>query len=560
MVAWRPPAGAAIIRRVPLPAEFLRRLRAVIARLACLVLLALVLVPAEAQIPRLGASAAKPAEAESALRDPLDRGTPRRAISGFIRAAHRDNLGTALRYVQTGKASPARAERMVRELNELMDRHFHQPLSTISDAPEGAVDDGLPLDRERIGPLRIDGEDHYIELVRVDDPEAGKIWLISAQTFAGVSALRAALGDTWVERMLPSGLAAEAAFGFAWGDLVLWAASLVLPLAVLPFALGGVHVVVRGLARTPWGRSTLDGWYETTRAPLVLALALGLHGVALTWFGPTLSFRIWYSRLLVALLIGVLAWGLHRALRFGFRHASRRLEHQGRSGTRSAFVLGERLLNALLLLVVALAILALAGVEIGTVLAGLGIVGVAVALGAQKTIENILGGVMLLGDEAIAVGDLCRISNRLGVVEDITLRSVRFRTLEHTVLSIPAGVLAQAELENFASRNKILVQTRLRLAYGTPSEDVRRVRDDLAALLSAHPAVEQATARVRLVEFGIQGIDLELFAYLLTSDFLKFLSLREELLLDIAQRVEAAGVAFAAPPWAPLARTEPALT
>lgn len=559
MVAWRPLAAAAIIRRVPLPAEFPSRLTSLLARWACLVLLALALAPAEAQLPRLGASSAKPAEAE-ATRDPLDRGTPRRAITGFIRAAHRDNPGAAVRYVQAGKASPARAERMVRDLNELMDRHFHQPLSTISDAPEGSVDDGLPLDRERIGPLRIDGEEHFIELVRVDDPVVGKIWLVSSETFAGASALRASLGDTWVERLLPSQLANEAVFGFTWGDLVLWALSLALPLALLPTLLRWVHIVVRGVARTPWRRSALDGWFEATRTPLVLALTLATHGVAATWFGPTLSFRIWYSRLLVGLLVAALAWGVHRALGFAFRHAVRRLEHEGRGGTRSALVLGERLLNALLLLVVVLALLALVGVDIGTVLAGLGIVGVALALGAQKTIENVLGGVLLLGDEAIAVGDLCRVSNRLGVVEDITLRSVRFRTVEQTVLSIPAGVLAQAELENFASRNKILVQTRLRLAYGTPTERVRSVRDDVEALLGVHPAVEHATARVRLVEFGVQGIELELFAYLLTSDLLRFLSLREELLLDIAQRVESAGVAFAAPPWAPLAHPEPVPT
>nr|WP_255428287.1 mechanosensitive ion channel domain-containing protein [Ramlibacter cellulosilyticus] len=210
-------------------------------------------------------------------------------------------------------------------------------------------------------------------------------------------------------------------------------------------------------------------------------------------------------------------------------------------------MLGERLLNVLVVLVAVLVVLALLGFDMKAVLAGLGIIGVALALGAQKTIENILGGMMLLADEALAVGDTCRVNDRTCTVEDITLRSVRFRTLEHTLLSIPAGVLAQAELENFASRNKILAQHRLRLAYDTSVEQLRRVRGDIAALIDAHPKLEHPLSRVRLVEFGPQGMELEIFAYVLTREFPQFLEVREDLLLQAIACVEAAGARFAEP-------------
>jgi MscS family membrane protein len=203
-----------------------------------------------------------------------------------------------------------------------------------------------------------------------------------------------------------------------------------------------------------------------------------------------------------------------------------------------------------------LAVLSLAGFEVRTLLAGLGIIGVAVALGAQKTIENILGGMMLLGDEAIAVGDVCRINNRLGTVEDITLRSVRFRTIEQTLLSIPAGVLAQADLENFASRGKILAQHRLRLAYGTSVEQLRTICAQLAALVEAHPRLEHPLSRVRLIEFAPLGVELELYAYVLTSDLPEFLVIREDLLLQAAAIVEAAGARFADGTLAEAVRTQ----
>lgn len=522
-----------------------------VARLACLLLMGLVL-PASAQLPRLAASAPAPATAE--VRDPLDRGTPRRAVTGFIRAAHRESA-TAVLFLQGGQRPQARAERLVRDLSTLMDRHFRQPIGTISDSPEGTVDDGLPLDREHIGPLRIAGEDHYIELVRIEQPAIGKIWLISAETLARVPELRESVEASWLERKLPEAFFTNAAFGFTYADLVLWAGSLLLPLLLLPPLFAALHMLTRRLLRASPRLEGVEAWYRTTRWPGILTLTLAIHGWALGWYGPTLPFRIAYSRLLVLLLVIVLGWALHRILSFSFGRLGARLQEQGRGGSRSMVMLGERLVNVILVLLVVLAMMAVAGFDIKTVLAGLGIIGVALALGAQKTIENILGGVMLLGDEAFGVGDLCRINNRLGTVEDITLRSVRFRTIEQTLLSIPAGVLAQAEIENFATRGKILALHRLRLAYGTTVEQLRRIIAEMEMALANRRELERPGARIRLVEFGPLGIEMELYAHVLTSDMQTFLTVREDVLLQLAAIVENAGARFADP--APVAMPPP---
>lgn len=511
---------------------------------ARLVLLCVLLLqPAFGQIPALASSAAKGSEPAAVLRDPLDRGTPRRAIAAFIRAAHRDDMVAALRYVQASARQQARAEDLVHGLNGLMDRYFHQPLAAISDAPEGALDDGLPLDRERIGPLKIGRRDVYLELVRVTDPSSGPVWLISSDTLARVPAMLDDEERSWVEAWLPDRLFAPAAFGFSFAALLVWLASLALPLLLLPLLLRLLVVLARRLL--PRRREALDLWHDALLWPVVLTLLVGLQLVALPWFGPTVSFRFAYTRVVLVVLVMVVAWGLHRFTRLALRRVSARVEHHGRTGVRSVLMLGERLLNVALVLFALLAVLSLAGFEVKTLLAGLGIVGVALALGAQKTIENILGGMMLLGDEAIAVGDVCRINNRLGTVEDITLRSVRFRTIEQTLLSIPAGVLAQADLENFASRGKILAQHRLRLAYGTPAEQLRTICAQLGALVEAHPRLEHPLSRVRLIEFAPLGIELELYAYVLTSDLPEFLSIREDLLLQAATLVESAGARFA---------------
>jgi MscS family membrane protein len=134
------------------------------------------------------------------------------------------------------------------------------------------------------------------------------------------------------------------------------------------------------------------------------------------------------------------------------------------------------------------------------------------------------------------------------VIEDITLRSVRIRTNEQTVLSIPAGVLAQASIENFASRGKILLQTLLCLAHGTSATQVRAIRDGIQTLLAQHPLVESETARVRLAGFTPRGVELELFAYIRTADMARYKEVQEELLLHAAVVVEAEGSSFAGPP------------
>jgi len=132
-----------------------------------------------------------------------------------------------------------------------------------------------------------------------------------------------------------------------------------------------------------------------------------------------------------------------------------------------------------------------------------------------------------------------------GTVEGVTLRSVRIRTLQQSLVSLPAGSLAQAGIENFATRYKTLALTTLRLRYGTSVEQLRRILENIRGLLGRHARIEKESAYVRLVNFGMDAIEPELSAYLLTADSEEFRAWREELLLDIASIVEAAGSALA---------------
>jgi len=439
-------------------------------------------------------------------------------------------------------------ETLARGLGELMDRYYQAPVSAISNSPEGSLNDGLPLERERIGPLAIGGEDIYVELARVEDREAGRIWLISSETLSQVPALRTSIEETWVERVMPEVLSEHTVLGISLAQLIAWAASIGIPLLLLALvSLIAVFLARKKTTGDPVRRRRVDSWYADLRWPSIYVLTLGLHLASLSWLGFSLKFRIYYARFVAVLLVVALAWWIRRLVKLFFDYTRSRMRGREHAGARSLLLLGERLFRVLVILVAIFLILTLVGVETRTALTGLGIFGVALALGAQKTVENVLGGIFLLGDKALAVGDMCSISNRLGTVEDITLRSVRLRTLEQTLLSIPAGVLSQDSVENFSARGKILARTTLRLRYGTSTEQLRAILDGIHLLLAGNPQIESGTFRVRLVDLGERAIEVELYAYVLTADIPEFLAVREDLLLQVVGIVEAAGSGFARP-------------
>ena len=513
------------------------------AAVACIALVVTLALPVLAQPGPQKAQAPPPA---ADVHDPLGRDTPRGTITGFNQAAHRKDVVAAAQYLQTTAAQRRNAEKLVVDLMELLDRYFLEPITSISDVPDGSPSDGLALDRERIV-LRIDGKPVDIELVRTKDPKAGHVWLISSRTLAQVPSLFDSADNTWLERLMPQALVERTVFGIPMARWMALAATLVIPFAALWCLASIVVALARRTVTNPVRRKHIEVWNARLRWPVLTVLALGTHLAMMRFLGFSLTFRVMYSRTVLVMLVVAFASLLWRIMVLSFARARAAAKQKGQAGFTSVLLLAERVCKTVLILAAIFTLLTIAGVDTSTALAGVGLGGVAIALGAQKSVENLLGGVFLITDRALAVGDFCSISNRVGVVEDITMRSVRLRTVEQTLLSVPAGTLSQSTLENFATREKILIQTTLRLRYGTTAQQLRFVLHEIRTLLDAHPVIETSSARVRLVDFSVRAMELELFAYVLTADWAEFLAVREELLLQVASIVESSGTRFADP-------------
>jgi MscS family membrane protein len=226
---------------------------------------------------------------------------------------------------------------------------------------------------------------------------------------------------------------------------------------------------------------------------------------------------------------------------------TRQLRQRQLYGRIAMLALAGRLFRSLVVVVAALALLYRAGVDLTAILTGLGIGGLGVAFAAQKTLENLFGGISIITDEPMRVGDFCRIADQMGTIEDIGLRSTRIRTLSRTVVAVPNGQLATMNVENFSLRDKLWLRHTIGVRYETSADQMRHLLASVRAMLYAHPKIELDGARVRFIGFGGSSLDLEVFAYVYTADFNEFLAIQEDVLLRIMDIVAESGTSIAFP-------------
>jgi MscS family membrane protein len=193
------------------------------------------------------------------------------------------------------------------------------------------------------------------------------------------------------------------------------------------------------------------------------------------------------------------------------------------------------------------ATLAAFGYPVATVLAGLGIGGIALAFGAQKTIENLFGSIALAADQPFRVGDLVKVEDITGNVERVGMRSTQIRTADRTLVSLPNGKLADMQVEDFASRDRMRFATTVGLVLGTSEEQVRRVVTGIEAMLRANPRVWPEVVVARLAAFGTSSLDVEVLCWFQTSDFGEFRDLRQDALLGIMRVLAGADTSLAFP-------------
>jgi MscS family membrane protein len=394
------------------------------------------------------------AAAQAASLDPLGRETPRGTLLGFIKAAQEEKYAVAIEYFQ---APPSRRrhseqddEELAAQLLTILNQKFAGSLELTSRDPMGRLDDGLPPDQERINGALGVTDKFPIQLVRLEDVPGRKLWYFSRTTLDHVPEMYDLLTFPEIEKKIPPILVSHR---LLFMPLWQWIAIVVF----FPVALLGGRLITMAIAfvinrsRKLRGKPPLAPQKFFQVDPVTLTIAIVAHYIFVGYIGTSLLYRLYYRHLVWIFLAFDFYWILTHITQAISSRIGTSLTKRGMLAERSIVSLVRRFIEISIFLLVSLLVLKNLGVDVSTALAGVGIGGLALGLGAQKTFENLFGGVSVLFDKVIQIGDTCKINNQTGVVEDIGLRSTRLRTGERTLLSIPNGIMASA-INFYASR------------------------------------------------------------------------------------------------------------
>lgn len=329
----------------------------------------------------------------------------------------------------------------------------------------------------------------------------------------------------------------------AWARAV----ALLLVAVLVGWGLGGLTL---GALRRASGRT--DGaWDDQLVArlggPIRLALATAACGAGLGILGLTERAAATAADVVRAAGVAAAVWAGVRAsdlvaARFGVAALA-----AGKPELAAVTPLAGRAAKVCLVVLGGVSVAAALGYPVASLVAGLGLGGLALALAAQKTAENVFGSVSIGVDQPFRVGDFVRIDDVVGTVESLGLRSTRVRTLDRTLVTLPNGSLADTRIENFAARDRIRLACVLGVEYGTTARQMRSILAGVEEVLRAHPKVWSDAVVVRFRELAASSLDVEVMAWFATPDWGEFQLIRQEVLLQFMAVVEAAGASFAFP-------------
>lgn len=479
------------------------------------------------------------AQTPAQTKDPLGRTDPQDSIFQFLEACHAHNYSKALRYLDLRNMSPAERAKdgpeLARQLEDLLDDTPFD-IGTLSRDPEGDQSDGLSSKLEHLLTVHVGKDSVELQLQHVELKSGFSVWLVSAESVQLIATAHKAVTENWFEAKLPQRLVT---FEVLETPVWRWMA-LLIAIPVLWFLSGFLSAGILAALRP-----LLD--VTAFRRPLQVCLfSSGL--LALMRLAPPASLpRLFVERALGLIFSLGIAWAGAVAVDLLMERWRSSLDPRAQAVRYSVLPLGRQVLKLTIYLIAILSVFSAWGYNISTILAGLGVGGLAVALAAQKTIENLFGGLSVIGDRPVLVGDACRFGDRTGEVMHIGLRSTRIRTPDRTIISIPNGQFSSMALENISGRDKILFQTKLNLRRDTTSEQLSQVVSSIHEILKGHAKIEDGAIPVRFIGVGPYSLDIEVAAYVATPNYDEFLAIQQELLMKMLQAVEKAGTALAVP-------------
>lgn len=477
--------------------------------------------------------------------DEFERGNPRSSVKGFFKAARNGDFDRAAEYLDL-RNLPWRMEEnqgseLARQFKIALDRSLWVDLDIVSAKPEGNQEDSLHATRDAIGQIKLPTRTVDILLQQVPRKDGVYIWKFSNRTVAEIPALYRQFGYKPFEVRLSKLFPDFTFLGWhSWQWVVfLFFIGLAYLAALLPTWIIGLMLSRRD---TEMGRLTR----KFITGPMRVALWLVLLNFGIQFIGPsaTIQSAIRTGTLLViivgyaaVLLIDIVFnWWRDRLLKAGQGAASVLLQPV------------KTFSKIVIVLLFSLLWLDNIGFDVSTLLAGLGVGGLAVALAAQDTLKNFIASLMILLDKPYQVGQRIVVKGHDGVVEEIGLRSTKMRLLTGHVTTIPNDEMARTDVENIGRRPHIRRLTNISITYDTPKEKVEKAVSIILEILDNHEGMDpEFLPRAYFNEFNPASLNLLVLYWYHPADYWGFMQHSQQVNLQIMQRFEEEGIKFAFP-------------
>lgn len=464
--------------------------------------------------------------------------SPRASMSQFLELTRASDFAGAAKYLDVPKQRESDGPELARRLIAVLDRYDWIDLDRISPKSTGALDDGLPSSYESLG--TVPGPTSTPQPVRLvkQGGTPGK-WVFTKSTVQRIDTWYENLPDRWFLEHLPATLLRAGPRGMLWWQ---WIA---LPVMLLASILVGViagwttrkilHPIVK---RTPaeWD----DALLERLGGPIALALGLAFAWVVVPELALYEPAQVLFTQVLRGGVLFDFFWALSRIMDVGARLMSTATWARQRHASLPLIKLLARVGKVVVVAFAVIAFLSELGYSVTSVIAGLGVGGLAIALAAQKTVENLFGAFSIGADQPFREGDFIKVDDVSGTVESIGLRSTRIRTLDRTIITMPNGKLADSRVESISARDRIRFVGSIGLVRNTSTAATKYILAAAERIMKGHAKVWPDGIVARLAEIKDTSLTIELTCWFQTSDFGEFQSIRHEVLLAVMKVIEEA--------------------
>jgi len=478
------------------------------------------------------------------LVDKFQRDTPAASIEAFLSATTQRDYETAANYLRLTKLpkgfEKADGPELARMLRILINQKLWIDIDKLSIDYKGNLDDSLPDNLEFVSSVKTPEGTKNMYLRRYRDSSGNYAWQFSNDTVNNIPYLYSIYGYGAIGDHLSKFFGDASILG-----IQLWQIFGILMLLIFGYIISYIITSILTHFISKKKHNLTNEILKRLTRPVRLLITVIIAYFCIQFLSPGLSLKaLLRTKTFFFILLIWFSINFIDILAIIYRN---RLKNRGKLKLIAIIKPLATTFKILFILFIVLMWLSNIGFQVTTLLAGIGIGGLALALGAQKTIEDIFGAITIFTSSPVEIGDFCKFGDRLGTVEEIGFRTTRIRTLDHSLISVPNSQFASMQIDNLSKREKYWYHPIIRLKHNTTSDQIKEISSRVIIMLQEHSKVTNENIRVRFKEIGLISLDIEVFAYAIVSDYVAFMETAEELNFEIIDIISDVGAEFAVP-------------